>query len=109
MLALDAGSGFGRVAENAGAADRVILDVVEAAKELAIRSVHVRLVACEGNDVGDGRGLAEDAIHLLQRPHGGLGEVEVDDRDDGGVTIERLVIHKIYRSSGGTNMTAKIT
>lgn len=75
-------STFGRVAEDAGATDGVVLDVIEGAEEFTVGTVHVRLVAGERDTVEDVGGLVEDAVHLLQRTHGGLGEEEVDHWDD---------------------------
>lgn len=75
-----------RVGDGAGAADSLILDVVEGAEELAVGAVHVRLVAGQRDAVEDVGRLVEDAVHLLQGTHGGLWEAEVDDGDDGGIT-----------------------
>lgn len=85
MLVVVVGSTLGRVAEYAGAADGLVLDVIEGTEEFTVGTVHVRLVAGERDAVEDVGGLMEDAVHLLQGTHGGLGEEEVDHGDDEGV------------------------
>lgn len=80
-------SGVLLLGESAGTADSLVLDVVEGAEQFTVRTVHVRLVAGDADTVEDVGGLVEDAVHLLQRTQGGLGEEEVDGGDDGGVTV----------------------
>lgn len=90
-----AGSVLGGVAENADAANGFVLDIIQSPEELAVGAVHVGLVAGERDAVEDVGCLVENAVHFFQRAAGGLGEEEVDDRDDGSITIEiwRLVVN----------------
>ena len=81
---------LGRVGEDAGAADGLVLDVVQGAEKLAVGSVHVWFVASERHHMEDVLCLAEDAVHLLQGTHGGLWEEEVDDGDDSSVAVKGL-------------------
>lgn len=83
-----AGSVLGGVAENADATNGFVLDIIQSAEELAVAAIHVGLVTGERDDVEDVGGLVENAVHFFQRAAGGLGEEEVDDRNDGGVTME---------------------
>lgn len=99
VIDLVAGGALGRVAENAGAANRLVLDVVQGAEQFTVGAVHVRLVPGEFDHVEDAGGLVEDAVHLFQRTIGGLGEEEVDDGDDEGVTVEVSTMVTIRDSS----------
>jgi len=80
------GGVLGRITEDADAANGFILDVIQSAEQLAMGAVHVGLVAGDTDAVQDTSGLVEDAVHFFQRATGGLGEEEVDDGDDSGIT-----------------------
>jgi hypothetical protein len=88
VLAVDTLGILDGIAEGAGAADGFVFDVVQGAEQLAVGAVHVGLVAGETDAVEDVGCLVEDAVHFFQRAAGGLGEEEVDDGNDGGVTRE---------------------
>lgn len=63
----------------------VLIRLLVVDQKLALLSVAVRLLSSYADHREDGVGLAEDGVHLLQRPVGGLGVEEVHDREDDGV------------------------
>lgn len=91
VLAVDALGSLGGVAEDTGAADSLIFHVVESSEELAVGTVHVRFTTGKTDDVEDIGGLVEDAVHFFQGAACGLGEEEVDNGDDSGITGRRKV------------------
>jgi len=85
VLVRDGGLLVGHVA---GAAQVVLgLGVVD--EQLAVLAVAARLLPGDAHDIPDRLGLAEDDVHLLERPVGGLGVEEVHDGDDEGISVRR--------------------
>lgn len=80
------------VLQDAGAANSLVLDFGELVQELAVLAVHVGLLVGGLDDREDALRLAENAVHFLETAVGGFGVEEVDDREDGSVTINMLVL-----------------
>lgn len=82
---------LGRPVSNADLAGRMygsVFDVVDGVQEFSLLAVHVWFVFGGAHEVEDAGGLAEDAIHLLQRAAGGFGVEEVGDGEDESVTSQ---------------------
>lgn len=86
------GSALVRVAKNTGTTNGLVLDIIQGAEQFTVGPVHVRLAAGEGDTVEDVGSLVENAVHFLQRAHGGLGKEEVDHGDDEGVAEKGLLV-----------------
>lgn len=86
VLVRDGGLLVGHVA---GAAAQVVRGLGVVDEQLAVLAVAARLLPGDAHDIPDRLGLAEDDVHLLERPVGGLGVEEVHDGDDEGIAVRR--------------------
>lgn len=79
------------VLQDASAANSLVLDFGELVQELAIFAVHVGFLVGGLDERENALRLAEDAVHFFKTAVGGFGVEEVDNGEDGSVTINWLV------------------
>lgn len=91
------------VLQDASAANSLVLNFGELVQELAVLAVHVGFLVGGLDERKYALRLAENSVHFLETAVGGFGVEEVDDREDGSVTINLLVF--LFRRIWGVERT----
>ncbi len=80
------------VLQEAGTANSLVLDLGKLVQQLTVLAVHVRFRFGGPDERKNALCLAEDTVHFLETAVSSFGVEEVDDGEDGSVTIKRLVL-----------------